>query len=214
MGKIIVFIILPFLILVSCNQKSDAHQQIKPDTLKNKLKEVSATSIESRSKDDTEYLFKYIRKKALGLGLDFIENGFDSLQLRIWLGHSLARIKNVVILKNNNHVYSAYVISYYSHPKVKGEIRRVIPKSGWKILVDQINKLQIIALPSGPDIKGYKSCGGLDGIDYYFEIATKNKYRFYYYCNPSENINQYWQVKNMSEFTNLLEKEFDFSYTK
>jgi hypothetical protein len=93
-------------------------------------------------------------------------------------------------------------------------IEEVEPKSGWTNFIKAITDLQILTLPNGQDIKDYNSCGGTDGIDYFFEMATPEKYRFYYYCNPDQNMNQFWQVKNVVEFSNLLEKEFQFKYTR
>ena len=46
-----------------------------------------------------EYFYEFINQDAFALQLDSLEAGYDSLQIRIWLGHSLARVRHVVILK-------------------------------------------------------------------------------------------------------------------
>ncbi|HRH51369.1 MAG TPA: hypothetical protein PLP23_21630 [Panacibacter sp.] len=212
---------LAFLFFASCNgQDNNVDAQI---TGKSKAfkKEIPIYK-DGRSKGDTEYLFKAVRQEALELGLDFIENGFDSLQVRIWLGHSMAVKRNVVVLKQVNGQWFGQIITYsYEHNNKDGkqfisdkEIKEVSPKSGWTNFIKALMDLQMLTLPNGQNINGYNSCGGEDGIDYFFETASPEQYRFYYYCNPNENVNQFWQVKNVVEFSNLLEKEFDFTYTK
>jgi hypothetical protein len=177
---------------------------------------------DGRSKGDTDYLFKAVKQDASWLDLDLIENGFDSLQIRIWLGHSMAVKRNVVVLKKVNGQWLGQVITYSirhddsvnKQVLERKEVKQVNPKSGWTHFIEQLTELQILALPNGQDIKGYNSCGGMDGIDYFFEAASPKQYRFYYYCNPDENVNQFWQVKNVVNFSTLFEKEFDFTYTR
>jgi hypothetical protein len=221
MQNLISIFCLASLFLASCGKReNDAIAQI--DDKSKTFKQEIPTYKNGRSKGDTEYLFKALRQDALELGLDFIENGFDSLQLRIWLGHSMAIKRNVVILKQVNRQWFGQLVTYsYGHDDKNGQefisrkdIEQVNPKCGWTDFIKALMNLQIPTLPNGQDINGYNSCGGNDGIDYFFEIATPEKYRFYYYCNPEENINQFWQVKNVVEFSHLLEKEFDFTFTK
>jgi hypothetical protein len=221
MQNLILFFCVVSLFLVSCNgQDNNVIAQIsdKSKTFKSEI----PTYKDGRSSGDTDYLFKLLRRDASELTLDFIENGFDSLQLRVWLGHSMAVKRNVVILKQVNRQWFGQLVTYsYGHDNKNGQefissknVKQVNPKSGWPAFIKTLTTLQIPTLPNGQDISGYNSCGGMDGIDYFFEIATREKYRFYYYCNPNENINQFWQVKNVVEFSNLLEKEFDFTFTK
>jgi hypothetical protein len=146
---------------------------------------------EGRHKGQPDLMFQFLRKDASDLNFDSLEKGFDSLQVRIWLGHSLAVKRNLVILKVSN----------------------VAPISGWNNLVKNLLDLKILTLQNANDIEGYNGCG-MDGIVYYFETSTKKRYRFYYYCNPDDNLNKYWQAKSVLQFSYLLEKEFDFTYTK
>ena len=60
---------------------------------------------------------------------------------------------------------------------------------------------------------GYNGCGE-DGVPYYFEVATVNKYRFYKYCNIEDNIGKFEEAKDVDKIAKLLEAEFSFTYTK
>lgn len=209
------------LFFVSCKERDNSFNIQITDTSKTFKREIPVYT-EGRSKGDTDYLFKVIKQDASALKLDFIENGFDFVQIRVWLGHSLAVKRNVVVLKQTSGKWLGQIITYsYGHDDINGkefisnkEVEDVDPKSGWANFIKVLMDLQILTLPNGQDLKDYNSCGGADGIDYFFEMATPKKYRFFYYCNPDENSNQFWQVKNVVEFSNLLEKEFRFKYTR
>lgn len=55
---------------------------------------------------------------------------------------------------------------------------------------------------------------GDDGIDYVFEIATKDKYRMYHYWTPASYFEKYWQAKNVTQIAEVLQREFGFDYTR
>lgn len=44
--------------------------------------------------------------------------------------------------------------------------------------------------------------------------ATTKQYRFYAYCHMEENLDKFWQARNILKFADLLETEFTFEYTK
>jgi hypothetical protein len=91
--------------------------------------------------------------------------------------------------------------------------RRLESAGGWPRLVRSISDANIVNLPHSKERSICDQCGGSDGIDYYFEIAMKNMYRFYYYCNPKDASGCY-EAKTVLNFATLLEKEFNFTYTK
>lgn len=176
---------------------------------------------EGRRIGETFYLYKYIRQEALGLGLMPLEMGFDSFQIRIWLGHSLAKKRNVVILMYTGGQWSGLLVTYLEPNLEKDkslfierkEIKEIHPVSGWATFVKKMNDLKIPELPNPENLQGYKG-GGMDGIDYYFEISTKRKYRFFYYGNPDENREKFGEARHVLEFASFLESEFGFTYTK
>ena len=163
-----------------------------------------------------EYFYEFINQDAFALQLDSLEAGYDSLQIRIWLGHSLARVRHVVILKYKDQEWRGQLVSFSdetgNHHPVK-KVRKVSPNSGWDILIDSLYKLGIVTLPNETAIAGYSCNGGTDGVSYNFEIATSNRYRYYRYDNP-EDCKSFWQARNVLQIASLLENEFDFKYVK
>jgi hypothetical protein len=160
--------------------------------------------------------YESLNKDAFALQLDSLEAGYDSLQFRIWLGHSMAKVKHVVILKFKDHKWKGQLVSFSNETEnndLSKKVRKVYPGSGWDTLIDSLYKLKIISLPHETELAGYSGTGGTDGISYDFEIATSKRYRAYSYKNPEYNTN-FWQAKNVLQIANLLEKEFDFQYVK
>lgn len=158
---------------------------------------------------------EYINREAFALQLDSLENGYDSLQLRIWLGHSMAVTKHVVIIKNRNKKWNGQLVSYRRQKENEQPEKKVTiihPGSGWDIFIEKLYKLNIMTLASETDVSGYNG-RGLDGISYEFETATPKMYRFYSYSNPQDNTSLA-QAGDVLQIASLLEKEFDFTYTK
>jgi hypothetical protein len=165
-------------------------------------------------------MYQEFYEESSALGFKPLYHGYDSLQIRIWLGHSMAITKDVIIIKYSNRKWTGQLLSYsinfndsgkkYS---LKRRHRKLYPKSGWEILINNLFQCQLLTLPNGDDILGYNGCGA-DGIGYHFEWATTSKYRWYSYCNPEENTERFWQAQNVLRIAKLLEHEFDFTYIK
>lgn len=163
--------------------------------------------------DDNFY--EYINREAFALQLDSLEAGYDSLQFRIWLGHSMAIVNHIVILKCKDQKWDGQLVSFSIDDEnnyVNKKVRKISPRSGWGTLIDSLYKLKIATLPHETNIAGYNGAGA-DGISYDFEIATSKSYRIYRYSNPEENIH-FRQAVLVLQIANLLENEFDLQYIK
>ncbi|MDX2048442.1 MAG: hypothetical protein SFU87_16770 [Chitinophagaceae bacterium] len=214
--------IFAFLFIVSCNrQYNDANfQTTNTDTPKIFTREIP-TYKDGPKKGDTTYLFKAIREDVRQLNLDNIENGYDSLEIRIWLGHSMAKKRNVVIIQRKSNKWSGKLVTFIQGYEEKTgkefignkEVKEAKPKSGWNNFIKNILSLKIMILPDENDISGYNGCG-TDGLPYYFEIATRDKYRFFTYCNIEDNIQNFAEARYVDNIARLLEKELIFEFTR
>jgi hypothetical protein len=173
------------------------------------------------NKGDTIYWFKAIRQRANQLNLINLENGYDSLEIRIWLGHSLALKRNVVIISRRHNKWSGELVTFtVGHDEKSGEelvekkqIKNVTPNSGWESLVTKLFSLKITTLPDETNLTGYNGCGA-DGLPYYFEVATMNKYRFFTYCNVEDNTQNFPEARYVHGTGRLLEQELNFKFTR
>lgn len=172
-------------------------------------------------KGEIDWHYQIIKKDAVRLKLESLDIGYDSLQIRIWLGHSMAIVKHVIGLKRTMGKWKGELIEYTEgytdhNGKIvaeKSNSKRVKPLSGWEKFKNDLFDLQILTLPNADNLKGYNG-GGADGISYDVEIATTKKYRFYSYGNPKGYVNEYWQAANILKIALLLEKEFGFKYVR
>lgn len=182
---------------------------------------------------EMSYTFTYL--EARQLKLDTLENGFDSIQIRIWVQPSSEdnRAKDqLYIFKFDrlNWIGNYYSMiasldmrkqSYSFQNLIQKEI---IPKSGWNSFIEKLQEKRLMDLPTMEDIDGIhatidKNTGDtlyhavFDGVGYSIEISTLNSYRFINYNNP-EYYQKFWQVQFFIDILKVLESEFDISDNK
>jgi hypothetical protein len=204
------------IILISCHRNNKPEPEIRIVNTYAPVNFVKEVPIEKKGllKGQEDLLYQFINKDASKLYLDSLETGYDSLQIRIWLGHSMASEKQIVILKFTDNKWKAQLLTFTEENEDYNKTtKNITPKSGWSKFIKNLFDLSILTLPDEEDLPGYNGCGA-DGIEYHFEWATTKKYRFYSYCNPEGNVNKFWQARNVLEISRMLEKELNFEYTK
>jgi len=152
------------------------------------------------------------------LKLDTLENGYDSIQIRVWFTYARIDTFQILSLKKTDHKWSAYYCktgfqinpggdSILSYSKDDHEI---FPKSGWQTVMDSIFNFNILTLPDCRKIKGYDfPFDGGNSVT--FEISTEKKYRLYMYELPSKN-KEYKEAANVDSILRLLSEEFHIKY--
>lgn len=148
---------------------------------------------------------------AIALGLDKIENGFDSLQLRIWYPERVQQ--HVVVIIRISKGWKATLYTYEEvYDIVNGidsinniKVRKLAPQSGWISFTKKLIGLNITTLVDSDNIPNY-SGGGADGNSYCVEVATNDKYRFYTY-GEIEGID-IQEARQMVRIMNLSNTEF------
>ena len=144
-----------------------------------------------------------------------IENGFDSLEIRIWYGHAFSDKLQLLVISKwklgwNGELVELNCVYDKKHDSILSISRlskKVLPKTGWKDFILKINKLKVQSLPNYSTINNYSVCSDGDGVT--IEVATVNKYRIYNYPCFESNA-QIWQAGNISKIMNLIENEFNF----
>jgi hypothetical protein len=153
------------------------------------------------------------------VGLESLENGYDSLQIRFWCGDSFSDKLQLVVINKTQRGWSAafYVFIYHydqKHDSVlfisrEYEKNNRDPKSGWKSFGAALYGLKIDSLPDQIDIPDYQGCNDGEGVS--IEFATTRIYRFSnYVCFRSQpNI---WQAKNLEKILSVIEEQFGFTF--
>lgn len=170
---------------------------------------------------DTIY-YQLFKEEERQIGLESIENGFDSLQLRIWYGGPVCGDR-VIVLIHNNKKWSAKVIDINREIKgmgqrypieelitrttCKGTVVNKKPRSGWRSLIRELFELKILSLPDIRNVKGLELEPVSDGSVVIVEVAAKNIYRAYTFPNPDIYSGKNDTAKKLVEIITLLEDE-------
>lgn len=151
---------------------------------------------------------------AADLGLDNLDNGYKSGQVRLWFVHSMGRVRQVLILKKLESGWCSEVIKFNTLSESgKDQLRAnvvekkvdVYPKSGWKALLSDERIQKAFGFLQTSNLDTHTGCGGTDGMTYTFEIATQKVYRLLYYCELEGSLQR---------FVDRLASEFEISYLK
>lgn len=180
-----------------------ANEQTLVDTVKKEI------PLDRKGHPRLDYIID--RQKSKQLALDPIEDGYDSLQIRIWFDYSMARKKHLVVIKRHDGKWSCQLFitttkwndANDSQIVVNKSVLPIEPSMGWAHFIKRLLDLDIMNLPNGPP-------GGMDGANYNVEIATEKLYRYYSYWSPDSSEKEFKGSRNMVEIISFLEKVCDF----
>src|SRR5437762_516793 len=97
-----------------------------------------------------DIFYTAIRKFEKIANLDTLENGFDSLQIRIWYNYAKTRSgKKIFSIKRQNKNWTGTLYTDFTD-----SIKNVIPKSGWSSFMKKLFSDDIMTLPNMDEIKG------------------------------------------------------------
>lgn len=159
-------------------------------------------------------LFESIKLIRDSLKLDTLENGYDSLQIRFWIGYSFTSKQQVIILKNQQGNWKSYYCEYMPH-YIKNtdsliyfekNIINKVPKSSWNTFIDKLYSYDVLILPDYSKLTDYPIPNDANGIT--IEVSTKNSYRLYHYPSPGL-ARGFSEARNMENILNLVIQELD-----
>ncbi|NNV54748.1 hypothetical protein [Limnovirga soli] len=150
------------------------------------------------------------------LKLDTLEKGFDSLQIRIWLGYSFTSRQQLIILKNSKGNWKSYYYEfnpYYFYREKEDSLlyfeKSIIekkPKVSWNDFMNRLYGNQILTLPQYKKIKNYEIPNDPNYIS--IEISTETYYRLYQYASPIFG-SKVPEAKYVENIINIITNEFD-----
>ncbi|MBS1564659.1 MAG: hypothetical protein JST39_09735 [Bacteroidetes bacterium] len=168
--------------------------------------------------DYSLWAYKIKLKRETKLHIDRLENGYDSIQVRIWYGPFQYMNRDLVIIKYSKGAWSGehfiYTVDWQESAKeviITKKRRPVAPKSGWADFTRNLFADSITTLPDMHKIPGLND-GILDGMNYYVEVATADSYRFYTYHEPSLFEQEFPQARKMMDVIRLLKQEFGVGF--
>jgi hypothetical protein len=157
-----------------------------------------------------------VQKGQTMLQLEDLHNGFDSLQIRIYIACISDTENTISIARRNGGWTSTFLFYKFIHDE-NGEVKSVqfrkdhrIPKSGWDKFSDSLLKTGITELPDYETFKSGYSHPGSDADGVAVEIATRATYRLYQYPELLSNIRLKDGPGKLEEALLLIEREFGF----
>ena len=197
------------LLIIGCQNNQSKKLEAERLDSNNVVKEVPEWYANSDSKRKEEQaLFRQLK-------LDSLENGFDSLQIRIWIdcGYNVSDLILIERSKNGwNAVFYSFIAQYDESYNL--EIKNVnaekrLPKSGWEIFLENLLRTNLIELP---DYSRFypKYNYPTDAYRVLVEIATITKFRLYEYPELGLNLSIANGPAKLHEALVLIEKEFDY----
>jgi len=172
-----------------------------------------------------DIMYEVKKKAADELMLNKLENGSDSLELRLWARVEVLSGGQVFVIKKISnqwiglhyfyHIKSGIIpLNYHELTKWATDftvdtfcVKKIKPVTGWKTFFVAVEKENIYKLPSQSDIKGWKNTV-TDGITYSIEYATKDKYKFYSYNCPDVYENEFMECRQMTNILSVFNREF------
>ena len=171
-----------------------------------------------------DLMYEVKKKTADELMLNKLENGADSFELRLWAKVEVTNGGQVFVIKKINNQWNCL---HYSYLESKGMmspnqglikwitdftvdtfcVKKMQPVTDWKTFFAAVEKENIYNLPSQSDIKGWVN-GVCDGLTYYVEYATKDKYKFYWYNCPDVYEDKFKECKQMTNILGVFNSEF------
>jgi hypothetical protein len=169
--------------------------------------------VDSNGQPKMFFLLKRIIERKIDLPT--LENGFDSLQIRIWYGQAFSDSLQLIVFKHSKARWSAQLYNmFYHYDKTRDSIvsidknvKAIIPQRAWKYFMMRINRLKITSLPDASQIPDYGECQ--DGYGVTIEVASVSKYKIYNYSCFREYYT-IWQANKIEQLMELLEKQFRF----
>ncbi len=200
------------LFIISCGQK-DSSKQSEMQILDVHLDTIERYIPDWYSKDTR--IQDRAQKAHDMLGLKSLYEGFDSLQIRIWIECWLD-YSNIISISKSKGKWKAIFHYFKFRLDESGGLNSVrhwkdqkTPKSGWKIFIDTLLRTNIMELLDYSEFKPYGFYGtDMEGVG--VEISSAKIYRLYEYPELPSHLNIKEGPAKLEEALALIEREFKF----
>ena len=158
----------------------------------------------------TDFYDTYFRQRQESLGLSDLQNGFDSLQLRVWWHFSFSDSADVFVIKKEpTEKWSASRMRFPIYSESESFGSRTLTSNNGEEIWGKLNRLGIVEY-NGMDSVTLGSY--TDGEIAVIEIATKSSYQF---CSSQSSLaytseNDALEIKTATAFLKCLFSGMEF----
>ena len=180
----------------------------KPAIIKKPFKQEIVKIIPKNKYGGEYYPYKVIQNDTKRVGLNFLDNGYDSMFIRLWYVYNSTM--QVTDLKISNGNWSGEVHNMnlgfidYKTEVTNINTTKVFPKSPWNIFIGKLFSLDILDMPDDSELSDYHS--STDASFVIVEIATKERYKIYSYSEPYMHL-EFPSATKMENILKLIEEE-------
>jgi len=168
--------------------------------------------------------YKFTKQKQKQLDLSVPENGFDSLQIRLWFTYpenlyQFGELLELNFIPGQEPFVKYYKLDIFFNPTREYEVINfhkdtIIkePKNGWVELSNKIESLKITELPTISDLKEFQDSVMLDdlfnntSLTVVTEVSTDSSYRYFEY-NNFDKYQEIKEVNNMYTFIKYIRED-------
>jgi hypothetical protein len=154
------------------------------------------------------------------LGLDNLEDGYDSLQIRISFDYNSTDTFQVLNIKRNNGHWNGYLcVATYLLNKTHDTVLRYVPiafiperRNNWGEIVDSLISFHIMNLPDQRKIISINEFpfDGANAVE--SEVADAHQYRIYSYEWPSKFRYKHKEAEDVYKIVNFLASRLGLHY--
>jgi len=214
---IIIFLLSLPLLFLSCGNDLSFDNKIKFDKEFNIISDTIVKDLPKLKPVEQSAAYSSSDLKNKRAGFSSMENGADSIKIRVWYLYQVGHTEHVVEIENINKkwVFSQYILTFkydQIHDSVifvGKTVQHKNPNSGNERFIQKLFELEILTLPSSESISDYSGANAIDAGRVDVEIASENKFRFYSYDDPFRHYSNR-NAKKMEDIMTLIEKEFNF----
>lgn len=215
--KAYIFLIPFFALFFSCNSDKD-ESKINFNAVEEFNKNISfSKDIPLNEFGNYSNLYLDVKKHLELLGFDKLDSFNKCFQIRIMMNFDKSKHVQILSLKFIDGYWSGKYYKVNEPVKNRSDLKfsidsnEVFPKMGWPIFINKLISANILYLPTINNIPGFNMTFA-DGDLCIFEIASKTKYRFFYYYSPDVIKDlEFNECKKVLEIVKIIDENIDFN---
>lgn len=161
--------------------------------------------------DKEKMLLRNLQQK---VGLDSLDGGYVGMQIRIFANSKNSDSARIYVFSKQKNDWQAHIHDLFIYFNFKTGVidsvqkisYRKFPRSGWEKFSEYIFSSNIFSLPDYSEIENYHV--PTDAKNVFIEIASRSKYKIYFYPGLTTNIEACKEAKEFSNILQHIDNEF------
>lgn len=215
---VILDLLMVLLFFSSCNTTQDKDINKRNISAINEFNKSHAfiKDVPLKAAGSQDKIYLNIKNGLEKLGLEKIDTLYNNFQIRITNDFDNSGKLQLLSLKLEDSSWKGWYYRFAinrddtTYKDIKADSFDVSPKDGWPNFINELISQDILYLPTMQKIPNFHN-DLVHGEYCFFEIASKNRYRFYYYNSPKYDDDiKIIEFKKIKEILKIIETNFAF----